>query len=417
MFVLLLAASASGAVATGDALQCVAGSSCAGVVARIDPQGAFIAGAIRDLLGRPVSANEEAGWRSSLGGGETREAMAASIETGTEYRNRLVAGLYQRFLRRSPSASDQALWLGQLQAGTADEDVIANLVGSTEYYGLAGNSNSGFISMAYSDLLGRSPSAPDQTFWTTFLASHSRQEMVESLLESTEYRNRLVTALYQQFLHRSADPASQSFWVSQLQSGAADEDVIAFLVGSQEYFDRDPRWTATIDWGDHASSPGTISANEVSASHVYAQAGAFPVTVVLSDDRGLSVSVDATASVSAAGRVPPPGPSRLTLRGVKLDRRHGTATVSVSLPGPGTLRSGGKWITVRALGGGKARLSGVSVTVGSPTTVKLLVSAKGNAKRKLDRTGVDKVRLALTFTPNGGSPIDQIDPIRLRKAR
>ena len=47
-------------------------------------------------------------------------------------------------------------------------------------------------------------------------------------------------------------------------------------------------FTATIDWGDGTTSPGTVSdragAITVSQAHVYATAGQFPVTVALAED-------------------------------------------------------------------------------------------------------------------------------------
>ena len=400
---------------------CVAGSVCTGVVARIDPQGAFIAGVYRDELGRAASPSEESAWRSSLGGGSSREAMAETLLAGSEYRARLISALHLRFLRRVPTPSDQSFWLSQLGAGASDEDVIAGLIGSSEYFAnQAGGSNANFISKAYGDLLGRSPSATEQSYWNTFLTGGggTREQMAKSLLEGYEFRSDLVTGLYQRLLHRAAAAAEQILWVNQLGAGASDEDLAAALIGSQEYFQRDPHWTATIDWGDGTSSPGVSSGGEVSGGHIYGKAGSFAVAVALSDDRGVSLSVATAASVAAGpialtAPTARPGVVGLQVTTVKFDHRHGTAVASVSLPAAGTLRAGGKSIALRLISGSGAQASAVSTTVDSARTVKLLVRAKGRAKRGLDRTGRARVGLRLTFTPIGGPSVTEIRPIRL----
>jgi len=65
-------------------------------------------------------------------------------------------------------------------------------------------------------------------------------------------------------------------------------------------------FTATIDWGDATTSPGTVSGAggsfTVTGSHTYSAPGSFTVTVVLSDDPPgtATATVSSTASVAAA---------------------------------------------------------------------------------------------------------------------
>jgi hypothetical protein len=63
-------------------------------------------------------------------------------------------------------------------------------------------------------------------------------------------------------------------------------------------------FTATINWGDGTSSPGTVVANAsgfiVTGSHTYAEEGAVPVSVTITDAGGSSASTNTTATVADA---------------------------------------------------------------------------------------------------------------------
>ena len=64
----------------------------------------------------------------------------------------------------------------------------------------------------------------------------TRAQIVNTILNSTEYRNRLITAYYSKYLNRSASGPELSAWRGSLASGATDEAVIAAILASDEYF-------------------------------------------------------------------------------------------------------------------------------------------------------------------------------------
>ncbi len=89
-----------------------------------------------------------------------------------------------------------------------------------------------------------------------------------------------------------------------------------------------------------------------------------------------------------------------TLGRVKRNRHKGTARLSVSVPGPGTLTLRGRSVKRQR----SSRRAAASRTVSAAGTVKLLVKAKGWARRKLNRTGKVKVKVKVDFRPAGGLP-------------
>jgi hypothetical protein len=116
------------------------------------------------------------------------------------------------------------------------------------------------------------------------------------------------------------------------------------------------------------------------------------------------VAVDALALAPAP--TSPPS-NRISLGKPKLNLKRGTATLPVSVPGPGELSLSGNGVMA-------ARAIGVSA-VDAQRVVRLLIAAKGAKRRKLNETGKVTVNPKITFTPNGGDPRSRSAKLRLRK--
>jgi hypothetical protein len=89
----------------------------------------------------------------------------------------------------------------------------------------------------------------------------------------------------------------------------------------------------------------------------------------------------------------------------KANRKKGTATLTVRVPGAGTVTLVGKRLVKQKR----------SRKVSSPGTVKLLVKAKGKAKKALDKKGRIKVKATVTLLPLGGSGGSQAKTLVLKK--
>jgi len=90
----------------------------------------------------------------------------------------------------------------------------------------------------------------------------------------------------------------------------------------------------------------------------------------------------------------------------KLNRKKGTATLSVRVPGAGTLTLSGKQVV-------KQKRTRKAATAGA---IKLTVKAKGKAKKALNRKGKARVKLTVAFAPASGSAASQVKKLVLRKA-
>jgi hypothetical protein len=98
------------------------------------------------------------------------------------------------------------------------------------------------------------------------------------------------------------------------------------------------------------------------------------------------------------------------------NRKKGTATLAVNVPGPGTLSLGGTGVRAVQAGGGAIGAK----TVSAAGTVSLPVAATGKARRKLKKRGKARVTATVTYSPTGeisGKPNTQSEQIKLLKRR
>jgi hypothetical protein len=119
-----------------------------------------------------------------------------------------------------------------------------------------------------------------------------------------------------------------------------------------------------------------------------------------------------SSSPPATASPPPPPSNQLGFAKPKLDKHHGTATLTVTVPGPGTLALAGNSILVPRVAVGPVS---PLITVQAAGQVKLRIRAKGKAKATLERTGKVTVKATVTFTPTGGTGAGYIEPIHLVK--
>lgn len=107
---------------------------------------------------------------------------------------------------------------------------------------------------------------------------------------------------------------------------------------------------------------------------------------------------------------PPPAaaakPSNaFSFAGLKLNKAAGTATLTVTVPGPGRIGLLGKGI------------KGQSMVAAAAGRVKLVVAPGRKLKRRLEKAGKAKVVIKLTFTPSGGVPNSRSKTIELIERR
>ena len=210
-----------------------------------------------DLLGRLPSSGELAAAGAALADGATREQVAASLLKSAEYRQDLVDGTYLPLLGHSPSAQTTNTLVGLLAGGGSDEAMEAQILGSNDYFaGPGDNSTDGFLTALYCQTVFRAIDQPTQNSDETALGHGvTRSAIAASLLGTAEYRSQHVAGYYLRYLRRAGSSAEIAKYVSFIQGGGSDEQVVAKILGAQEYYELfNPTVTAVAT----ASAQGTI---------------------------------------------------------------------------------------------------------------------------------------------------------------
>jgi len=168
--------------------------------------------------------------------------METAVTTSNEYLSDTVTAIYETYLRRAPSASELTAGVAGLQTGSTNEALIANLTSSVEYYSspkLGQNNNSTWLNQAYNDLLGRNiANDPGAQALLTALNNGklTRSQITTAIVQSTEYRDRLIALYYKTYLGRAPSSSDLTFWNTALAKGEKDEQMLAAILASNEYF-------------------------------------------------------------------------------------------------------------------------------------------------------------------------------------
>ena len=111
----------------------------------------------------------------------------------------------------------------------------------------------GWVANTYTDVLGRTPTASELTYWQGAINNgETPQQVAQGFIESTERLNTLIGNLYTQYLGRTADAQGLQYWTSVWVANGGPEKVQAGIIGSPEYFQTaaglHPGMTADAAW-------------------------------------------------------------------------------------------------------------------------------------------------------------------------
>jgi hypothetical protein len=191
----------------------------------------------QDLLGRPIDPTGMAYWTAVLNAGTTKAQVTNLLVNSTEYKADQVKAAFQTFLHRPADQPSLIYFVSLMNQGMSIEQVQALIAGSTEYFlGRAGNSNTGFLTAVFQDILHR-PIDPGslQTLQGMLTSGTSRIQIALDLMNTTEYKTDLIQNAYQQYVQTTAGPAVISALLSLQSGGASADTVIAAVLASPAY--------------------------------------------------------------------------------------------------------------------------------------------------------------------------------------
>jgi DNA-binding beta-propeller fold protein YncE len=156
---------------------------------------------------------------------------------------------------------------------------------------------------------------------------------------------------------------------------------------TESFLYRAPQSTA-IQWLNGAAPVAGATAGALKAPSV----GMYACQVTATNGAGSTQQTSRPVAIFSVGKA-------------KLNKKRGTATVAVTVPGAGALTLGGRLLV-------KQRTVRAATSTGA---VELLVKPKGKAKKALAKKGVAKVQASISFLPNGAGVGSQVKTLTLKK--
>jgi hypothetical protein len=202
----------------------------------------------RDFLARTADADGLNFWIDSLmAGTASRPQTIESFFNSAEFQGVIapIARLYFAYFNRIPDYAGLQFWITQYKNGMSLDTISQNFAASPEFTSTYGAlSNSQFVTLVYSNVLGRAPDGAGLSFWTGQLdtVARNRGQVMTGFSESAEYQglsyNKVyVTMMYVGMLRRAPDTGGFNFWVSYLSTGSGQALINGFL-GAAEYHNR-----------------------------------------------------------------------------------------------------------------------------------------------------------------------------------
>lgn len=206
-----------------------------------DPVARFLDQVYHDLLGRAVDPNGLAFFSNLLEQGKaTYNQVVQMILASPEYRQTVVRNLYQDLLDRAPDPAGLEYFTNLLAQGKTLDQIRAIILGSDEFFTrVGGGTTDGFLAALYNEVLGRAIDSVGAAFWSAGLDSGlTREAVATAILSSPEEARRTVDGWYDTYLGRDADAGGLSAFTTALLDGIAEADLLAMILGSEEYRNR-----------------------------------------------------------------------------------------------------------------------------------------------------------------------------------
>lgn len=201
----------------------------------------YVTQVYNDLLNRTPAPSELAFWVGPLSIGlMTPVQFTSQVTISPEFRTDFIQSQYQQYLNRPADPAGLNAFLAFMGTGATFEQVDIILTSSQEYFvSQGGGTNQGFVQALWQDALGQPVDAVTLATLTQQLNSGvtSRQNVATLVFLSNAYKAVLIQDFYQSLLDRAASTAEVAAWTNFLSSpGARDEQMIAALASSDEYF-------------------------------------------------------------------------------------------------------------------------------------------------------------------------------------
>jgi outer membrane biosynthesis protein TonB len=191
----------------------------------------------------------------------SRAQLVQDVVLSPEARAIRVDQAFHALLKTYPNAADLALWVNRLSGpgapGMSDNVMVEEIAASGTYYALVGGTATGFMTHLFEDLLNRAPTSAELTTYAAAVKeiqagnATARLAIAEDVVSGAEFRADEVTSFFANYMHATckelvaeectstlgAPTSTQlSAALTALSSGTSEEDIIAGILGSDQFY-------------------------------------------------------------------------------------------------------------------------------------------------------------------------------------
>jgi hypothetical protein len=228
---------------------------------------AFVATLYQGLLGRNTDPGGLVYWDGRLNAGASRADVALGIEKSDESIGRAVQIFYDDFLGRPADSAGLNFWVESVRRGATLEQVKVNILGSDEFFTRAGGNLGAFLNAVSRAELGRGVDPTGLAYFSgTPNNPGGRAAAAFNIITSPEGEQVKLNGIYRLALNRAPDNAGSAYWLGLIQQGTRTSEVVAGVVGSDEYFASVQRFAATANDPNSAAHQFIAGTNRFGAT-------------------------------------------------------------------------------------------------------------------------------------------------------
>jgi hypothetical protein len=96
--------------------------------------------------------------------------------------DRVIDAWHQRYFGGPATESWIATWMTSLQNGATLNDVLANMLATDEFFALSGGTPAGYVTTAFTRLVGRAPTQAEFSYWLNQVTYGARTDFTYALI-------------------------------------------------------------------------------------------------------------------------------------------------------------------------------------------------------------------------------------------
>jgi hypothetical protein len=183
---------------------------------------------------------EAADYTATVTWGDGTTAAATVVSAGTDATGVRFAVLADhRYTTAVPAGTTLGVSVKNADSAATLTGSAAVTVSSTPITPVLPSGDQQYVRAVYLKELGRPGTATEIDGWVAVMGgAGGRGKVANAIARSVEARTRLVGGWYETYLDRSAKGGEEAAWVAQLLQNRSEEQVLAGILGSQEFYNR-----------------------------------------------------------------------------------------------------------------------------------------------------------------------------------